>query len=486
MSESNLKKNTLSGMAWSAVQRFGAMIISFVSNIILARLLSPNDYGIIGMLLIFIAVANTFVDSGFGSALIQKKEPTKADYSTIFWWNIFLSIFIYIILFILAPYISRFYNIPILSAVLRVQGVVLIINALGIIQHNQMRKNLNFRKLAIITVVAAILSSMIAIMLALVGWNVWALVFQQILLSLFTTILLWYFNKWAPVFEFSISSLKELFSFGGYILTSNLINTICNNLQGLLMGKFFTPSILGYYTQARKLEEITATSFSNVVNQVSYPVFSKLQSNNETLLNILKKISQTILFITTPLMLILILIAHPLIVFLYSEKWLISVDYFQILCIGGVAVCLQNVFYNVVASVGQSRDLFIWTFYKRGMGLIVLFSGMILGGAYGLTWGVTLSAWIIMWSNAYLVSKHVKYKLIQQIKDSFPILVISILSFTLTYIIKTHLIYGIYIKGGITICIFIFFYLGFSHVLKLKVYNEIKDTIFNIIKSKNR
>ena len=287
---SDLKKKTLSGMIWSFVQRFGTMAISFVSNIVLARLLTPDDYGTIGMLMIFIAVANTFVDGGFGSALIQKKEPTQEDYSTIFWWNMFLSIVLYGLLYLGAPAVARFYNLPLLCDVLRVQGIVLIINALSIIQQNQLRKQLKFKRLATVTVISAILSAGAAIILAYIGWGVWALVAQQLMLSGFTAIQLWVLNKWYPLLIFSKESFKQLFGFGGFILVSSLINTLCNNIQGLLIGRFCNTTTLGYYTQARKLEEVASTSFTTVVDQVSYPILAKFQDDKSKFINILKRL----------------------------------------------------------------------------------------------------------------------------------------------------------------------------------------------------
>ena len=354
--QENLKAKTVSGMIWSALQRFGTMGISFVSNIVLARLLTPDDYGCIGMLAIFITISNTFVDGGFGSALIQKKEPTQVDYSTIFWWNLFLSIILYGVLLISAPAVSRFYNIPLLESVLQVQGVVLIINALNIVQTNQLRKSINFKRLATIHIVSHIIAATLAIVLAYMGWGVWALVAQQIVASSITSVMLWVINRWMPSLCFSVESFKQLFSFGGFILASNLINTFCNNVQGLLIGKFFSPAMLGYYTQAYKLENIASHSISGVVDQVSYPVLSKVQSDKIAMKNAIYRLISSIAYITFPLMLILIIVAKPLITLLYGIQWLPSIPYFQIICIGGIAVCLQGVTYQAIASIGKSNE----------------------------------------------------------------------------------------------------------------------------------
>lgn len=476
--QENLKKKTVSGMIWSALQRFGTMGISFVSNIVLARLLTPDDYGCIGMLAIFITVSNTFVDGGFGSALIQKKEPTQKDYSTIFWLNLFISVVIYGILYISAPAVSRFYDIPLLSSVLRVQGIVLIINALNIVQTNQLRKSINFKRLAVIYIVSQIVGAVCAIVLAYMGWGVWALVAQQIIASSITSVMLWVMNRWLPQLCFSFDSFKQLFSFGGFILASNLINTFCNNVQGLLIGKFFNPAILGYYTQARKLEEIASQSFSSVVDQVSYPVLSKLQFDNVLMRNVLQKLTSSLAYITFPLMLILILITEPLIMLLYGEKWLPCVPYFQILCIAGIAICLQGISYNAVASKGASKDLFIWTIVKRSVALVILVVCMYFGGMIGLMWGCSIGSWVILLSNLYLVRKYIRYGFLQQIKDLLPIIALSLLTFVVVYSINVFLNIGLYSRGVVSIILYVVIYVVLSILLKIKSYFLFKEMFF--------
>lgn len=484
MAEENLKAKTLSGMIWSALQRFGNMGISFVSNIVLARMLTPDDYGCIGMLAIFITVSNTFLDGGFGSALIQKKKPTQKDYSTIFWWNLFLSVLLYGLLFISAPAVSRFYNIPLLESVLQVQGVILIINALNIVQSNQLRKSINFKYLATISLISHIVAVVLAIVLAYNGWGVWALVIQQITASFCVSVMLWVKNRWLPSLCFSVESFKELFGFGGFILASNLINTFCNNIQGLLIGKFFTPTTLGYYTQARRLEEIASHSFSTVVDQVSYPVLSELQSDNNSLKNAIQRLTQALAYITFPIMLVLILVAEPLILMLYGEKWLPCVPYFRILCIAGIAICLQGISYYAVASKGKSKDIFIWTIIKRSVALIVLLVCMYFGGIMGLMWGCSIGSWIILLSNLYLVRKYIHYGLIQQIKDILPILSLSVIVFLIVYVIGYIIDLNLYVEGLMLIIFYISIYIVLSLLFRVKAFLFLKEIVFNCINTK--
>lgn len=422
---STIAQKAFDGIIWSSLQRFGTMGITLVSNIILARLLTPDDYGCVGMLMIFISLANTFIDGGFGSALIQKKQPAAEDYSTIFYWNIVLSLILYIVLYFAAPLIAAFYKIPLLTPVLRVQGIVLIFNALSIIQQNQLRKKLDFKSLAIVNIISASIALTIAIMMAYQGMGVWSLVGQQISLSLFNAILFWIVSGWRPLQVFSWSSFKELFSFGGYILLSHLVSTFSNEIQGLLIGRRFNAYSMGLYTQAYRLEGSAATAVSGVIDQVTYPVLSSLQDDTVKLKVALKKFIQIPAFICCPFLAIMIVIAKPLIILLYTEKWSACVPYFQILCCAGVAVCLQGVANNAIAAIGKSNVFFWWTIVKRLLTVVLCVVGIFIGGMTGLLWACVLGAWGVYFINAYLVDRHIGYSFVAQILDIAPFILLS-------------------------------------------------------------
>lgn len=475
-----LKQKTISGIIWSSLQKFGTMGISFVSNIFLARLLSPDDYGCIGMLMIFILFANTFIDGGFGSALIQKKEPTQEDYSTIFYWNLALSSALYAVLYFTSPLIAGFYNLPLLASVLKVQGLVLILNSLSIIQQNRLRKQLKFKKLAVVSLISATISLSVTICLAYIGWGVWALVAQQLLMSFFNAVLFWIVARWRPSLVFSGKSFKELFSFGGFILLSNLLNTLGNNVQGLLIGKYFNSYTMGLYSQARKLEEIASTSISNVVDQVSFPVLAEVQNDNAKLTNVLKKLVTSIAFLSFPIMLLLIAIAKPLIVLLYSAKWIDCVPYFQILCIAGLAISLQNINYYAVAAIGKSKELFYWTVIKRIISLMLIVIGFFMYEIWGLLGGMVLAAYIMYAINAVLVSKNVGYKFTCQMKDLMPILIISLISFVLT-ILSTCINLSSLLEILLASFIFILSYLILSYVFMRQRIRELKTLLLGVM-----
>lgn len=478
---SDIKKKTLSSLIWNALQRFGTIGINFISNIILARLLTPDDFGAIGMLMIFIALSNTFIDGGFGSALIQKKDPTQEDYSTIFYWNILFSIFIYIILYASSPAISSFYNLPILTNILRIQGIVLIINALSIIQINQLRKKLQFKKLALINISSSILSVILAIYLAYSGWGVWSLVFQQLSFGVFLAILAWVSGKWVPSLIFSWNSFKALFNFGSFMLLSSFINTLFNNINSLIIGRLFNASTMGYFTQAKKIEDATAMSITNVVEQVTYPILSEHQNDKERMRNILKRFNTSTFYIVTPMMLMMCLFAEPIIVFLFTEKWLYAAPYLKILALHGIPMGLQGVNYNAIAAIGKSKTIFVTTITKRIMTVILMLIGVYIGAVKGLLWGMVISSCLIILYNMYLISRYLEYRIITQIKELSGIAIISLGTFLLVLGLQKFLS----INTVILTVIFIIIYMLFSFIFRIEVFRDIVNFIASKIKKGN-
>ena len=474
---SDLRQKTISGVLWTTIQRFGSIAITFISNVVLARLLTPSDFGCVGMLMIFINLSNTFIDGGFGSALIQKKKPTNEDYSTIFFWNLFLSVFLYILLYISAPHIAEFYRTPILSSILKVNGIVLILNALNIIQLNQLRKQLCFKKLAIVEVLSALISLICAITAALVGLGIWSLVIQQIMLSFLRTVLLWILNKWRPLIIFSFRSFRELFNFGSYILLSNLFGTFSNEIQGLFVGRMFNPSTMGLYTQAFRLEGSMSTIVSGVINQVAYPVMSDLQDNREKLISATRRFTIIPAYLCSFIMGLVIVIAKPLIIIIFGYKWIDCVPYFQILCVAGLAVCLQGSANSSIAAVGKSKVFFRWTILKRSITVILCICGILLGGMYGLLWMCVLGAWLVHGANAYLVDKHIGYSLKNQISDILPFILLSAVDGLIVYIIGKWLDIGLAVNTIIQIIIYIIIFIATSQILQLETYIYTKELL---------
>ena len=479
-----LKQKTLNGVVWSSVQRFGTMAITLASNIVLARLLSPDDYGCIAMLMIFISLANTFIDGGFGSALIQKKQPTQIDYSTIFYWNIVLSLVLYFLLFLGAPLVGKFYRLPLLTDVLRVQGVVLFFNALSIIQQNQLKKQLQFKKLSIVYIASATISLVIAIILAYHGWGVWSLVAQQIGISVFHAVLFWIVGHWHPLRVFSWKSFKELFSFGGFMLLSNLFGTLSNEIQGLFVGRMFNPTTLGLYNQAYRLEGSAATATSSIIDQVTYPVLAQLQDDKKALQSALKRFIQIPSYVCSLVMMILIVIAEPLIILLFSSKWIDCVPYFQILCTAGLAVCLQGSANNAIAAIGKSKVFFNWTIIKRSLTIVFCVIGIYVAGMKGLLWSCVLGAWSVYFINGYLVAKHIGYSMHRQLLDILPSMLLAVVIGAIAYYCGKLLIMNMYLMSLVQIVFCTGLYWLLSNIFKIDAYSYLKNMLLEKFKHK--
>lgn len=482
----NLKQKAASGMVWTALQKYSRMSIQFISGIILARLLTPYDYGCIGMLAIFMAMAETFIDGGFGSALIQKKRPTQTDYSTIFWWNIAVSVVMYALLFFSAPAIARFYNIPLLCDVLRVQGLILFIYALNIIQRNQLRKKLNFKLLSIVSVSTAIISLTITVFMAYHGFGVWALVAQHLISGLIPSLVFWFYVKWRPTWTFSWKSFRELFSFGIYMFLTHLLNNISYKIQGLLIGKIYSPVTMGYYSKAHSTESLASSSISSIMTQVTYPLYAEAQDDLILLTNMIRRLTMTIAYITFPLMFILLLIAKPIFILLYSERWVASIPYFQVLCIAGMIICMQSVNMQAIAAIGKSKIMFIWTIIKRSFGLGIIVLGLFLGGMKGLLGGVVIANIFAYFVNIGQVSKYVGYKWYKQIYDFLPVGIVSLIAAIVSYGVGVLFNQSLYIDAIIKLLSYSLVYLGWSFLFKPEAYTYFLSIIPNKFKFFNR
>ncbi len=468
--QNNLKNKAAAGMVWTFLQKYSTMFIQFISGIILARLLTPYDYGCIGMLSIFMVLAEAFIDGGFGSALIQKKKPTQEDYSTIFFWNLGMAAVMYVILFFAAPAIARFYDIPLLSKVLRVQALVLFIYAFNIIQRNQLRKKLNFKLLSIVTIMTSLIALGVTIIMACNGFGVWALVAQNLISAAIPAIVFWLYVKWRPILTFSLTSFKELFGFGFYMFLTQLINEFCTQVQGLLIGRLYSASDMGYYSKARGTEKLASQSISQIMNQVTYPLYSEVQNDKSRLIAMVKRLTSTLAYFTFPMMFILLLIAKPLFVLLYSDKWIECVPYFQILCIAGLASSLQSVNLQTISAIGKSRTMFVWTIIKRSVGLLFIIGGLLISGITGLLWGSVLNCWFSYFVNIRLVSKHIGYKWWQQIKDLAPIFFASSLIATICYFCGLAAGVQMFKDGILKLGLYIVLYLGWSILFKPEAY----------------
>lgn len=479
----NLKSKTVFGMIWSAVGKMGTLAVNFLSNLVLARLLMPADFDCIGMLAIFLAVSSIFIQGGLGTALIQKKDPEPIDFSTVFYWNLVFAVLFYLILFVIAPFVADFYAQPILKPMLRVQSVVLLIQSFAIVQITQLTRQMNFKALAIRNMLAALAGTLIAIPMALRGLGAWSLVASAITAAIVNVLLLWKLSPWRPSWEFSFTSLKELFSFGGLMLLSSLVETVYVNLQGLIIGKKFTSGSLGYYMQAKKLEEIPVSGLSSIVNEVTFPAFSTLQDDSGRLREGMRKSTQALTYLNLPMMTLLFIIAHPLITFLYGEKWAPAAPYFQILCIAGLVYCMNTLNTNIIKALGKGKIYFVIQITKRLIGIALILFGMRFG-IYGLLWAVTIVAYISLIINTIANKRLILYGLFRQLGDILPCLLLSFITGALTYGIGLLLPWHEYIVMFIQTLVYILIYLSLSKIFKMEGYATYYDIVTQLLHRK--
>lgn len=475
MAES-LKHKTVSSMIWSATQRFGVLILSFVSNLVLAYYLSADDYGAIGMLSIFISLGETFIDSGFGAALIQKKDPDELDYSTVFWTNLVISVLLYIILYFFAPSISRFYKMDILTPILRIKAISLIIQGFRLIQTTRLQKTFNFKRISIVYLISSFISTIVSIICAICGLGVWSLVIKTLVDTFIRTCIFWSIGDWHPLFKFSFKSFKELFSYGGVMLSTSIIITIYSNIQSLIIGKAFSATDLGYYTQATKLENVPTNAFEQIVNQVTFPIFSKVKDDIEQLKRGLKKIVISISYITFPMMVFFIVCAEPIFVFLYGHKWDQSIPYFRYLCLVGMMVSVNTMNTNLIKATGKKRLYFRLQVIKRIIGVILIL-GSVIFGMTGLLVARVVIEYCFFVINGIVTRKTIDYSVWEQVKDLLPNYLLSFILGIIVYILYKNLCCSNLLLIFIHFITYVVLYLGISALLKFKGFTIYKDIL---------
>lgn len=423
---SDLKKKTVSGVLWSFAGQFSVQGIQFLVSIVLARLLSPDDYGMIGMLAIFLAISQVFIDGGFSSALIQRKECDDTTYSTVFYINVGISIICYGILFVAAPFIASFYGQPILKDIARVSSLSLIIGALSATNTVQLTKRIDFKTQSKINVLSAILSGITGIVMAYSGFGVWALVAQSVSLALFKLIMTVMSVRWFPSLVFSGTIFKELFSFGSKLVVVSLISSVYTNIRSLIIGKRFSPADLGQYTTANKFATMAGTSLSGVLYNVSFPVLSKVQDDDAVLLDAYKRFLSVSAFAIFPLMMLLAGIAEPLIRFLVTAKWLECVPFLQILCFGWMYDCLTKINLNLLYVKGRSDLVLRLEIVKKTIAFTILFASCFLG-IIGICVGAAIYDFIAFFCNTYYTKRLLGYGFKEQFLQTLPYLLLSLM-----------------------------------------------------------
>jgi len=418
----SLKQKTISGLIWSFTDLLINQGFALVIQVILARLLMPADFGIIGMVAVFIAVSQSIADCGFTNALIREPDANQVDYSTVFYFNLLMSVLMYVIVFASAEIISEFFRENRLVSILRVLATTLIINSFGAIHRTMLIKKVDFKRQAVINMCATILSGVTAVICALKGYGVWSLVFQRISIQGFQALGLYLTNRWLPSFVFSIHSFKHFFAFGWKLLLSGLINTLYINLDYVIIGRYFSAIILGYYTNAQKLQNVASQALTGAVQKVSYPILSQMQHDGQGMKQGYRKIIKSTVFFNFPVMIGLATIAEPLLTLVLGEKWVPAISYFQILCFAGILFPIHAINLNVLKVNGRS-DLFLRIeIIKKVFGLTLIGLVLLLKlGIMGLLWVSVMNSIIAYFINSYYSAELLDYSTWMQLKDIMPI-----------------------------------------------------------------
>lgn len=389
----SVKEQAVNGILWNALERFSTQGMQFVLTILIARLLAPGDYGLVAMLSIFLSVSQAIIDSGFTNALIQKKNRTETDCNTMFYFNIAASVLMYAVLFFSAPLIARFYHQPELVKLVRVLCVSLIINSFSSVQIARLTIALNFKKIALSSLISTLCGGVSGVMLAFYGWGVWALVFQRLIMSVFGGGALWLCSFWRPRWQFSWHSFRELFAYGYKMLFSGLLHTLYLNMYSLVIGKFFSVAALGYYNRASALGQFPVQNFGNVVQKVLFPIQCRFQDDAvkfNALFRIYLRVSSFLLF---PLMIGLAVLAAPVVSWMLSDKWLDMVPLLQILCLALMWYPVMQANVSVLDAKGRSDWHFRSELLKKGVAVLILLATL-PGGVLWVCWGMMLYSFV--------------------------------------------------------------------------------------------
>lgn len=472
----------LTNLIWKLFERFGTQGIQFVIQIVLARLLFPSDYGILALVLIFITIANVFVQSGLSTSLVQKKVIDQVDYSSVFYVSLGIAGILYCILYFTAPVIGIFYKNNSLILVLRVLALTLFPGAFNSIQNAIVSRTMQFKRLFYSSVGAGIVSGIVGICLAYQGYGIWALVFQQLTNQICITLILWFTVKWRPRLQFSFERVKILFSFGWKLLVSSLIDTIYNDLRSLLIGKIYTPATLGYYNRGQQFPQLIICNINGSIQSVMLPALAAQQDYTERVKSMMRRSIVTSSFIVFPLMVGLAVVAKPLVLLLLTEKWLPSVPFLQIFCFSYALWPIHTANLQAINAMGRSDIFLKLEIIKKILGLAILAISLPFG-IYYLALGQVLSGIISSFINAYPNKKLLNYGYGEQVKDILPSLLLSLLMGVIVYLVL-YLGLSPFITMLIQILVGVIIYVGLAFVFKLECFTYLVQTILSLFKTK--
>lgn len=476
--EQNLRSTVVSSLLWKFLERAGTQGIQFVVSILLARMLLPSDYGVVSMILVFTAIANVFIQSGFSTALIQKKNVDETDFSSVFYVSFLVAIICYVILFILSPYIAKFYNMPEITSILRVISLTLFFGAINSIQNAKISNEMKFKKLFFSSLGAIIVSGTTGIVLAYLGYGAWALVWQQLSNAIATTIILWFTSGWKPSLKFSFARVKSLFSYGWKILFSALIDTIYTNIYNLVIGKFYTSQTLGNYNKGEQFPKLIAVNIDGTISSVMLPAYSKEQDNRNKIKSMVRRSIVTSSLLLFPMMFGLAAVSEVVVKILLTDKWLGCVPYMQLLCIVYALYPINSANLQAIKALGKSGYYLKLEIIKKVIGIITLIITLPYG-VFVMTLGQVGVAILSTFVNAFPNKKLLNYNFWEQIKDILPNLFISVFMFAIVYLLKFININN-YLLLFIQVLVGVVTYFGLVVIFKLESF----DYLIKLLKNK--
>lgn len=470
-----MKNKIFSGFFWKFNEQISSQLVTFIISIVLARILTPKDYGIVALINVFISLADVFVTSGFGSALIQKKDADDVDFSTIFYISEIFSIVVYMFLFFIAPYIADFYNNTDLTVIVRVLALKLPLSAFNAIQQAYVSKKMLFKKIFISTTVSSIISGIVGIIVAYLGYGIWALVVQYILNTIIISIALFVQLDWHPQLKFSWASGKPLLSYGWKIIATSFIGTFFNQLRTLLLGKMYTPAELAFYNRGQKFPELVSQNIDGTISTVLFPAISEFNDDLSKVKSMIRRSLRISTFIIMPIMFGMAATSKPIILILLTDKWISSVPYMQYLCIAGAFGTISNTNMQAISAIGRSDVLLKLELVKKPLYLILLLIGLrisVLAVAYTMLIYTIYSTVMNMSPNRKLLN----YKFKEQVSDILPALSLSLIMFlvvdSLTLLnLPMMIIFIIQIVVGIVIYVFL------AIIFKLEAWNYLLSTV---------
>ena len=475
MSEQSLKEKTVKGVGWSAADNVLQYVVTFVVSIILARLLTPSDYGLIGIVTIFTAICNTVINGGFMSALVRKNDVTTDDYNTVLICNFLTSVVLYGILFILSPFIASFFERAELVPLIRVASLGLIIGSFSIVQKARLTKQIDFKTQTKVSFLASLISGIVGVVFAFLGFGVWSLVAQHLTSSFLSATLLWVFNKWSPSFLFSKKSFVELFGYSWKMLLSGLLDTIWNQLSQVVVGKFYHPDTLGHFTRAKQFAEIISLNFTNVIQRVSFPALSEVQEDKERLIGAYRRILKVSMLFSAVLLFGMGAVSEPMIHCLLGEKWHQAALYLPLVCIHMSTYPLHSLNLNLLQIQGRS-DLFLYLeIIKKSIAVVPLVLGAMVGIYTMLIANIVVTI-ISFFLNSYYTGKLLGYTPWMQIKDVSSSYMVAIIMGAIVFFFKYLPISDLFILP-LQLIVGFFVTVGLCNLFKLQEYFEIREIV---------